>query len=119
MKVCAVLAGILAGAALAGCSTLSNTVGDPFIAPGKFQFLRCPDIAKRFVEAQSRERQLYALMERAGSGIGGSVVNWTVYQPDLQGVQAELRALRQAAEEKRCADELLKAAPKADVGPIH
>jgi len=107
------------GAALGGCSTVSNTVGDPFVAPGKFQFIHCDEIAKRLVIAQDREQELHALMDRAGSGVGGGAVSLFVYEPDLQGVQADLRMLRQVAGEKRCSDEVLKAAPKADISPLH
>jgi len=110
---------ILIAAALGGCSTINDTVGDPFVAPGKFQFLRCDDIAKRLAAAQTREQELHTLMERANSGAGGTAVSMFVYAPDLQGVEADLRLLRQTAGEKRCADEVIKAAPKADLSPVH
>jgi hypothetical protein len=94
-------AACLIAAALGGCATASL---DPFNAPAKFQFLRCEDIAKRLVDNQTRERELRALMDRAGSGVGGTTVNTLVYGPDLQNVLSELRQLREAAAEKRCAD---------------
>ena len=110
---------ILIAAALGGCSTVQQTVGDPFVEPGKYQFLRCEDISKALVTNQNREQELLALMDRAHGGTGGSAVNMFVYEPDLQGVQADLRMLRQVAGEKRCSDEVLKAAPKADISPLH
>ena len=106
-------------ASLGGCATSLNIVGDPFMAPAKFQFLRCEDIAKRLVADQGREQELRTLMDRASNGVGGSAVNMLVYEPDLQTVRSELRLLRETAGEKRCSDEVLKAAPKADVGPLH
>jgi hypothetical protein len=109
----------LVAAPLGGCSTMTGTFGDPMLQPGKFQFLRCEDIAKRLVAAQSREQELHVLMDRAASGTGGTAINWFVYEPDLKGVEAELRALRVAAGEKRCSDEVVKAAPKADIPPVH
>jgi hypothetical protein len=114
MKLGAVM---LVAAAVGGCAT--NIVGDPFMAPAKFQFLRCEDISKRLETAQAKEQELFVLMERANSGFGGVAVNATVYGPSLRSTQAELRELRQAAGEKRCSDEVLKAAPKADIAPLH
>ena len=38
---------MLAAAALAGCASVSNFYGDPWVQPGKFQFLRCQDLAQR------------------------------------------------------------------------
>jgi hypothetical protein len=110
-------AAALLGATLGGCATSLNV--DPFVAPAKFQFLRCEDIAKRLVATQTREQELRTLMDRAETGFGGPTVNMLVYQPDLQTVQSELRQLRDAAVEKRCPDEARKAAPKADVGKPH
>jgi hypothetical protein len=113
---------VLFAAALAGCTSVSNFYGDPWISPGKFQFLRCEDIAKRITTAEDRERQLRVLMDRANSGVSGGPVNVLVYGPDMQTVEAELRLLRRTAGEKRCADEPVKKPPtqptKDDVGPL-
>jgi hypothetical protein len=106
----------LVAASLGGCATSFNVVGDPFVAPAKFQFLRCEDIAKRLVATQAREKELRILMDRASAGTGGSTVNLLVYQPDYQTVQSELQQLREAAVEKRCPEEPTKAVPKGDVG---
>jgi hypothetical protein len=106
-------AAVLIAAALGGCATSLNIVGDPFVAPAKFQFLRCEDITKRLTAAQARDQELRALMDRANEGVGGTAVNMLVYQPDLQTVQAEVRQLREAWGEKRCADEVVKAPPAA------
>jgi hypothetical protein len=116
LKACAA---VVIAAALGGCSTITDTVGDPWISPGKFQFLHCEDIGKRLVTAQAREQELHTLMDRANGGASGTAVNWFVYAPDLKGVEAELRALRVAAGEKRCSDDVVKSAPKADLPPLH
>jgi len=107
----------LLAAILGGCTTSLSV--DPFVAPAKFQFLRCEDIAKRLVAAQAREQELLTLMDRANTGVGGPAVNILVYQPDLQTVQSELRQLREAAVEKQCPDEARKTAPKANIDKPH
>ena len=114
IKLLAVLA-VVAAAVLGGCAAVESVASDPFVAPGRFQYLRCPDIAARLVSNQAKERELSALVDRAGPG----AVTAMVYQPELLTVQSELRQLRQTAVDKKCSDEVLKAAPKADVGALH
>lgn len=106
----------LLAASLAGCTTSLNAISDPFVAPAKFQFLRCEDIAKRLAATEAREQELRALMDRAGASTGGSAVNMLVYQPDYQTVQSELRQLHEAEVEKQCLDETRKAGGKAGTG---
>ena len=114
-------AAALLAVSLAGCTSSLNVIGDPFVAPAKFQFLRCEDIAKRLVATQAREKELRGLMDRASTDTGGSAVNMLVYQPDYQTVQSELRQLHEAAVEKQCpeeppkADETRKVGPKGDI----
>ncbi len=110
---------VLLAVALGGCATALDTFGDPYVAPGKFHFLRCEDLGKQIGTDESRNQELRVLMERASTGAGGTAVNWFVYQPDLQRVESELRLLRRTAAEKQCGPETTKAAPKPDVGPLH
>ena len=60
-------------------------------------------------------------MERSSSGVGGGAVNMFVYRPDMDGVEAELKALKATAAEKNCSDDDLKPPPKPEPGmtPIH
>jgi hypothetical protein len=90
---------------LGGCASSINIVGDPLVAPQKFQFLRCEDIAKRLVSTKAREQELRTLMDRSSAGTGGSTVNLLVYQPDYQQVTSELQQLKEAQVEKQCPPE--------------
>jgi hypothetical protein len=112
---------MLLAAALGGCAGVMETVGDPYVAPGKFRFLRCPDIAARLDTAEARHKELLALMERSGAGVGGGAVNMFVYGPDVNNVEAELRALQQTSAEKNCPANVTKtpAKPEPGMGPIH
>src|SRR5258706_13510137 len=80
----------LLAVSLGGCSTSLNVVGDPFVAPAKFQFLRCEDIAKRLVATTTREHELRGLMDRASTDTGGATVDKLVYQPDYQTKQFQM-----------------------------
>jgi len=106
---------VLVAAALGGCAASLDVIGDPFVAPAKFQFLRCQDIAARLTAAQARDKELRTLMDRAETSTGGSAVNMFVYGPDVQTVKSEIRQLRATAAEKKCPDEAPKTAPSPDV----
>src|SRR5258706_8177259 len=110
----------LLAVSLGGCSTSLNVVGDPFVAPAKFQFLRCEDIAKRRVATEAREHELRGLMDRASTDTGGSALKMLPYQTDNQTVQSEIRQLPERAGEKQSpppapqAAETRKNDPKGD-----
>jgi hypothetical protein len=100
-----VMASVGCGAlALAGCSMgfSGDHTGGFFVQPGKYQFLKCPDLAQRSVAASNREKELVSLMERANQDAVGPVVNLMVYSADLQQVRADLAELQVASREKGC-----------------
>ncbi len=105
-------------AGLCGCSTVTEYLGDPNVQPGKFQFLRCRDIAERIVTTEDLRIQLRQLMDRSASGTGGSVVNVFTYQPELDNADAELRLLRRTAAEKQCPPDVINGAPRP-LPPVH
>src|SRR5258708_26460243 len=88
-------------ASLGGCATSLNVVSDPFVAPAKFQFLRCEDIAKRLVATQTREHELRGLMDRASTDTGGSPPDMLVYPPDYPTLQTQIRPLHHTPGEKQ------------------
>ena len=98
-KACMAL--ILVGT-VAACSTTLEDAGNLYLAPGKFDFLKCPDLAKRSMEASAREKELTSLMDRANQDPAGPIVNALVYSTDLNTVRAELAQLRKTAAEKNC-----------------
>ncbi len=106
-----------AALALAGCSTGLDSVhtGSFFVQPGKYQFLKCPDLAQRSVAGSNREKELVGLMERANQEAAGPVVNAMVYSADLHQVRADLEELQATMREKGCNS--LVPAPKGPQKP--
>ena len=109
---------LVLAAGLTGCTTVETYLGDPYVEPAKFQYLRCKDIAERVVEAENKKVQLQALMDRAAAGTGGGAVNILVYRPEYEQVDAQLRLLRRTAGEKRCSSETTNP-PPATLTPVH
>jgi hypothetical protein len=90
---------LVSGCLVSGCA--DSELFSP-VAPGKYDFLDCPSIAKRLARALYQEAQLTQLMTRASEGAGGAVVNAMVYQDRYNLARAEVRALRKAEEDKKC-----------------
>jgi hypothetical protein len=95
-------AALLLASTLAACSATLDDPGSLYVAPGKFDFLRCPDLAQRSMRASTREKELTSLMDRANQDPAGPLVNALVYSTDLNTVRAELAMLRKTAAEKKC-----------------
>ena len=95
------LAAVCVAAVVSGCAP-DTEILSPYAAPGKYDFLDCPGIAQRMKSASDREKELTDLMTRAQQGVGGAIVNAVAYQDDLNNARAQLRALRKAAQEKKC-----------------
>jgi hypothetical protein len=114
-----------------------DTVGDPFVQPGKYDFLRCQEIAGQLAGMEARSKELHELMDKANAGFGGSAVSMFVYAPDLREVDAALSLLHKTSGEKRCDDgkeagtakpspppapaatPAAAAVSKGDLGPLH
>jgi hypothetical protein len=73
-----------------------------YAAPGKYDFLDCQSITTRLTASTAREAQLKELIGRANEAAGGSIVSTFVYQDDYNTARADVRALRKAAEDKKC-----------------
>jgi hypothetical protein len=95
---------LVLAAALAGCAALDDKIGTGnfYIQPGKFQFLKCPDLAQRYVAASAREKEIMALMDRAGQDMAGTLIGATTYGIDLKQVRAESELLQRTMREKGC-----------------
>lgn len=98
------LAAGCAGFALAGCAGGVDSVSSTsfWVQPGKYDFLKCPDLAKQSMAESTREKELVSLMERANQSSAGPVVNFMVYDADLKQVRANLALLQKTSREKGC-----------------
>jgi hypothetical protein len=94
------IAGIVS--ACTGTATLDPDALSIYAQPGKYDFLDCATIAQRQAYASARETQLRELMSRANESASGPIVNAMVYQDDFNTVRADIRALRKAADDKKC-----------------
>jgi hypothetical protein len=93
---------------LAACGTISEqTAATAFVAPGKFDVYTCQQIEERARTVRQRELELEQLMARSAQGMGGQFVNAIAYQSDYQQARGELKALLEAAGDKKCSSQSL------------
>jgi hypothetical protein len=103
-KIGSVLAAVVLCATLGGCAGGMQSVytGGFWVQPGKYDFLKCPDIAQRSVALSNTERNLVSLMERADQDAAGPLVNVMVYRSQLEQTRADIELLQQTSREKGC-----------------
>jgi hypothetical protein len=97
-----VLAGVGCAALALGACTTGIYTSNFWVEPGKYQFLKCPDLASRWIGDSRREQEILSLMDRANNEAVGPVVNLMVYRSDLEQVRADMALLQQTAREKGC-----------------
>src|SRR5689334_14071495 len=112
MRLSILLGNLLANLLVMGCAALALGgcaggldqlhTGSFWVEPGKYDFLKCPDIARQSVSLSNREKDIVSLMERANQDPAGGFVNLAVYRSDLEQVRAQLDLLNQTARRKGC-----------------
>src|SRR6185437_6589787 len=68
-------------ATLGGCAGGVESVsgGSLWVQPGKYDFIKCPDIAQRITVVSAQEKNLMTLMAKADQEMAGPLINITVY----------------------------------------
>lgn len=96
------VAALLLAATLGGCGTSDDKVGRLLVAPDKFVFYSCADIAEKAAATAARVRELEQLMAKAGEDAGGRLVSSVAYRPEYLERHGEMNELRSAAAAKNC-----------------
>jgi hypothetical protein len=96
------IGGLFAAGLLSACSSAGINPFTPFADPGTYEFYNCDQIAAQQVTWAARERELKLLMDKAGQGTGGAVVNVIAYQADYAKARDELKVLEATARAKNC-----------------
>ena len=97
------LAGLLLAALLlAGCGGGQDSAERFLVAPGKYVLFNCPQIKQTADEKMKRQRELEALMVKAGNDTAGRMASAVAYRPEYVQLRGEMTDLRQAAVDKKC-----------------
>jgi hypothetical protein len=88
-------------ALLAGCVS-GDRAEDFYVAPGKYIFYDCKQLAGAAAHFVQRDKELKDLMARAKQGAGGELVSAMAYNSDYYSNLGELKDVRREQAEKKC-----------------
>jgi hypothetical protein len=104
---------MLGGVLLAGCAVSGEHAESFYVAPGKYVFYDCTQLAGTAARLEERDRELTRLIARAKEGPGGDLVSAMAYDSDYYSNLGELRDVRREQAEKNCPSDM-KAPPLAE-----
>jgi hypothetical protein len=87
---------------LAGCAVSGDHAEDFYVAPGKYVFYDCKQLAGVAAHFEQRNKELEDLMARAQKGPGGELVSAMAYTSDYYSNLGELKDVRREQAEKKC-----------------
>jgi hypothetical protein len=87
---------------LAGCAVSGDHAEDFYVAPGKYVFYDCKQLAGVAAHFEQRNKELEGLMARAKKGPGGELVSAMAYNSDYYSNLGELKDVRREQAEKKC-----------------
>src|SRR3569832_513962 len=100
----ALLALLVAGAALSGCASMSETVAPAFADPARYELYDCKQLEGVRKALAKRTDDLRGLMEKAESGAGGAIVSELAYRNDYIAVRGSAQLAEDAWRRNRCRD---------------
>jgi hypothetical protein len=101
---------------LGGCAVSGEHAEDFYVAPGKYIFYDCKQLAGVAAHFGQRDKELKDLMARAKRGAGGELVSAMAYNSDYYSNLGELKDVRREQAEKKC-DPHLTAPPMTPPEP--
>lgn len=94
---------VSAAAALAGCGSASNGLGQFILVdPSQYDVYHCKDLSDTWIALNKREAELRAQIDRDNQTAGGKVVGAVAYGSDYQTVLTQKKMVQQKAAEKKC-----------------
>jgi hypothetical protein len=97
-----IVVAIAVPALLGGCAVSGERAEDFYVAPGKYVFYDCKQLAGAAAYFEKRDGELTALMARAKQGAGGELASAMAYNSDYYSNRGELKDVRREQAEKNC-----------------
>jgi hypothetical protein len=90
------------GALLSGCASVSDTISPAFADPAKYELWDCKQLETERKSLAARTLDLQKLMDKAETGVGGSVVAEVAYRNDYVAVRGQLHFADEAWRRGKC-----------------
>ena len=92
----------LVAAIVSGCTASDDTAARFLVAPDKYVLYNCPQLAEAAQANATRQRELEALMAKAGIDSAGRFVSGLSYRPEYVQLRGQMTELRKEAASKHC-----------------
>jgi hypothetical protein len=110
----AVLSLIALATGLAGCAGMSDTIAPAFADPAKYDLYNCKQLEDERKSLANRTAELQGLMNKAETGVAGSVVSEVAYRNDYIALRGQSKLADEAWQKNRCQD----SPPEARAAPV-
>ena len=108
------LAFCLLGLTVSGCADMSDSVSTAFADPAKYELYDCKQLEAERKTLANRSAELQGLMEKAKTGVGGSVVAELAYRNDYVAVRGQSKFADQAWQKNKCRETPQQITPAAE-----
>lgn len=90
------------GAAISGCSNMSDGMTSAFADPAKYELYNCKQLETERKSLATRMAELQGLMNKAQSGVAGPVVAQVAYSNDYIALRGQARNAEAAWVANKC-----------------
>jgi len=104
-RAAAVAALLALGAGVSGCAQIGDTISPAFADPAKYDLYDCKQLDAERKALAGRIKDLQALMAKAETGVGGTVVAEAVYRNDYISARGQQKLVEENWQRNRCHDE--------------
>ena len=93
---------VVAGFALSGCASVSETIAPAFADPARYDLYDCKQLEKERKELAHRTEELQRLMDKAETGTGGVVVAELAYRNDYIAARGQAQMVEDVWRRNKC-----------------
>ena len=90
--------------ALCGCGSMGDTISPAFADPGRYELWNCKQLEGERKSLVSRTEELQKLMDKAKTGVGGTVVAEMAYRNEYVAVQGQTHFAEEAWQRNKCTE---------------
>ncbi|QAU46268.1 twin-arginine translocation pathway signal [Bradyrhizobium guangzhouense] len=99
---CAAAALVVAGFALSGCASVSETIAPAFADPARYDLYDCKQLETERKAMAHRTEDLQRLMDKAETGTGGAVVAELAYRNDYITARGQAQMVEDVWRRNKC-----------------
>ncbi|QOZ26888.1 twin-arginine translocation pathway signal [Bradyrhizobium sp. CCBAU 51753] len=101
-RAAAAIALLALAAGASGCAQIGDSLSPAFVDPAKYELYDCKQLETERKNLVSRAKDQEALMNKAQTGVGGTVVSEMVYRNELISIRAQQKLAEESWRSGKC-----------------